>query len=158
MTFPVAVDRSAAVYASVPALGGLAVGALRAATPGFDAPGAAPAPAFARALAAVATLGTGNSLGPEGPAVALGTTIAKTVDGAGGRNATKRRARILENAGQAAGVAAGFSAPRRRGGPRAPSKTRRSERGAGTFLSSSQRLFESRDRPLNVLSDSSVRT
>ena len=102
---------SALVYASVPALGGAAVGLLRAATPGFGdaASRTAPATALSRAAAAVATLGTGNSLGPEGPAVELGEALAARVDG--GATSTDRRRRILRAAGGAAGVAAGFSAP-----------------------------------------------
>ena len=74
---------SAAVYASIPALGGLGVGLLRCITPDFDRPPSNTtfAGALSQAAAAVATLGTGNSLGPEGPAVRLGATVAARASG-----------------------------------------------------------------------------
>lgn len=62
-------------------------------------------------LACVATLGTGNSLGPEGPAVEIGATVAR-LGSAGsppGRDLDRQRRLLL--AGTAAGVAAGFNAP-----------------------------------------------
>ncbi|KAJ1460807.1 voltage gated chloride channel-domain-containing protein [Pelagophyceae sp. CCMP2097] len=106
---------AAIALAAVPALGGAVVGALRAATPSFDAlPSPADAPqvvllrALSRAAAAVATLGTGNSLGPEGPAVDIGKAVAA---GFGADPDDVRTARILKGCGAAAGVAAGFSAP-----------------------------------------------
>ena len=116
---------SALVYASVPAVGGLVVGFLRACVADFDAAErrSALGPAAARALAAVSTLGTGNSLGPEGPAVELGEAVAARVEGVAARfapstdeargsgAAAARRRKILVGAGKAAGVAAGFSAP-----------------------------------------------
>lgn len=69
--------------------------------------------AGARAAAAVATLGSGCSLGPEGPAVDLGSTASR----AAGLFAGKRlpmdadELRALVCIGTAAGVAAGFNAP-----------------------------------------------
>lgn len=99
---------SALGYATIPVLGGVAVGLLRALTPNFDAPPSVDEPmsewaarGVARAAAAIATLGTGVSLGPEGPAVDLGRGIGVRIFGGD----------ELEAAGVAAGVAAGFSAP-----------------------------------------------
>jgi H+/Cl- antiporter ClcA len=70
-------------------------------------------------LAAILTLGTGNSLGPEGTSVEVGMLMSRfcipssVVDT---ETKTDTRARILRNrvllcAGAAAGVAAGFNAP-----------------------------------------------
>ena len=95
---------STIVYALVPAAGGAVVGLLGAVL-NDDTPEIGKA--VRRAMAAVATLGTGNSLGPEGPCVDLGNAVAETVKG--GRDAQERR--VLVAAGQAAAVAAGFSAP-----------------------------------------------
>jgi len=73
----------------------------------------------ARGVAAVATLGTGNSMGPEGPSVELGVTISRLVSGwvsAGtltqqSSAASLKDKRQLVATGAAAGVAAGFNAP-----------------------------------------------
>jgi len=54
-----------------------------------------------KTLAAVATLSTGNSLGPEGPVVELGGALGRTLGG----NSN------LVAAGAAAGISAGFNAP-----------------------------------------------
>lgn len=105
---------SSLVYASIPALGGLGVGLLRYACADFDrAPSNTTLTgALAQAAAAVATLGTGNSLGPEGPAVRLGATIASRASGTlRGDKSGERTKKVLNGAGEAAGVAAGFSAP-----------------------------------------------
>lgn len=64
---------------------------------------------FGKTLAAVATLGTGNSLGPEGPAVELGVASSRYVSSIA--NLSVQRQRMLLGAGAAAGVAAGFNAP-----------------------------------------------
>ena len=79
-----------------------------------------------KAAAAVMTLGTGNSLGPEGPAVELGMALSQicmkgfpmeTVAGEpdpSSRGAIRRRIqrnRLLLSCGAAAGVSAGFNAP-----------------------------------------------
>lgn len=93
---------STLVYAAVPALGGVAVSALR---PLFEARNQEIG-ALSRAAAAVATLGTGNSLGPEGPAVDLGKAVSASLSRLG-----ERHRQVLVGAGSAAAVAAGFSAP-----------------------------------------------
>ena len=62
-----------------------------------------------KTLAAVATLGTGNSLGPEGPAVELGVAASRWA--ASLTELSVERQRMLLGAGAAAGVAAGFNAP-----------------------------------------------
>jgi len=102
------------ISVATPMLGGLAVGVLRVGTPGFDKPPKPDESLFdwsrrgvARASAAAATLGTGNSLGPEGPAVDIGRGIAARIFG----GLCEERDTILVAAGVASGVAAGFSAP-----------------------------------------------
>ena len=71
-------------------------------------------------LAAIATLGSGCSLGPEGPSVEVGMSISRICMPPTPRSrgetdaeiATRiRRNRLLLSAGAAAGVAAGFNAP-----------------------------------------------
>eukprot|EP00968_Pinguiococcus_pyrenoidosus_P021159 scaffold2679_cov251-Pinguiococcus_pyrenoidosus.AAC.31 len=106
--------------ALVPALGGFVVSSLRTATDGFggdltdfaqqverrrdfDTKGQ-----LLKILAAVATLGTGNSLGPEGPAVEIGASCARL---GGVESLALERQRRLLLCGCAAGVAAGFNAP-----------------------------------------------
>ena len=69
-----------------------------------DGPRARAAPL--RALAAVATLGTGGSLGPEGPSVEIGEATAVAV----ARGSVGRRTTALFAAGASAGIAAGFNA------------------------------------------------
>ena len=127
----------------IPALGGAAVAALRAWSPRQNlGPSLAehvaeveravdfkPESQARRSIAAVATLGTGAALGPEGPSVELGVAVSRFVGGAaaqvyGGSGgairsplirdpeaASLRRQRQLVAAGAAAGVAAGFNAP-----------------------------------------------
>lgn len=60
---------------------------------------------FLKALAASVTLGTGNSLGPEGPSVEIGSSIAKGIghlfEWKGGRRLS------LIASGSAAGIASG---------------------------------------------------
>ncbi|RXH87834.1 hypothetical protein DVH24_034734 [Malus domestica] len=73
----------------------------------FDGLKAASRP-FLKAIAACVTLGTGNSLGPEGPSVEIGTSIAKGV-GAVFDKSSQRRLSLVA-AGSAAGIASGFNA------------------------------------------------
>ncbi|GAB2235607.1 hypothetical protein Drorol1_Dr00026037 [Drosera rotundifolia] len=63
---------------------------------------------FLKSLAACVTLGTGNSLGPEGPSVEIGSSIAKGI----GMVFDKRGERkvSLTAAGSAAGISSGFNA------------------------------------------------
>ena len=60
-------------------------------------------------LAAVATLGPGNSLDPGGPTVELGVAASRWA--ASLTKLSVERQRMLLGAGAAAGVAAGFNAP-----------------------------------------------
>lgn len=62
-----------------------------------------------RTLAAIATLGSGCSLGPEGPAVELGTRLSTIVSR--GEQSSNQNMRELFLCGAAAGVGAGFNAP-----------------------------------------------
>lgn len=62
---------------------------------------------FLKTVAACITLGTGNSLGPEGPSVEIGSSIGKGVGTLFGAN--KRKAPLIA-AGSAAGLASGFNA------------------------------------------------
>ncbi|EXB40463.1 Chloride channel protein CLC-e [Morus notabilis] len=62
---------------------------------------------FLKAVAACVTLGTGNSLGPEGPSVEIGTSIAKGVNTL--LDKTSSRKLSLVAAGSAAGIASGPS-------------------------------------------------
>lgn len=63
---------------------------------------------FLKSLAACVTLATGNSLGPEGPSVEIGSSIAKGI----GTVFDKRGERkvSLTAAGSAAGISSGFNA------------------------------------------------
>eukprot|EP00611_Tribonema_gayanum_P011721 TRINITY_DN2207_c0_g1_i2.p1 TRINITY_DN2207_c0_g1~~TRINITY_DN2207_c0_g1_i2.p1 ORF type:complete len:845 (+),score=244.22 TRINITY_DN2207_c0_g1_i2:159-2537(+) len=111
------------VVALIPILGGIAVVAIRSLLPKRDfGPGLGglieevdngtpvkPGRSIGKALAAVATLGTGNSLGPEGPAVELGVACSRMV--CAWKELSIDRQRTLLGAGAAAGVAAGFNAP-----------------------------------------------
>lgn len=109
-----------------PVVGGLFVGLLALAAGGYADPPPLPAslsgdeagwrqraeavlrPA-ARAVAAAVTLGTGASLGPEGPSVDIGRSFAKGVNSL--LRAPERHLTALVAAGSGAGVAAGFNAP-----------------------------------------------
>uniref|UniRef100_A0ACD5W0R5 Uncharacterized protein n=1 Tax=Avena sativa TaxID=4498 RepID=A0ACD5W0R5_AVESA len=63
---------------------------------------------FLKALAASFTLGTGNSLGPEGPSVEIGSAIAKGFGNVFGWEGGKKLSLVA--AGSAAGIASGFNA------------------------------------------------
>lgn len=61
-----------------------------------------------RSMAAVATLGSGCSLGPEGTSVEIGASMARLFAGA---SLSEQQTRFLFLAGTSAGVSAGFNAP-----------------------------------------------
>jgi H+/Cl- antiporter ClcA len=63
----------------------------------------------AKAIAACVSLGTGASLGPEGPSVEIGANIGVILGQA--LQVSQERLRLLLGAGAAAGLAAGFNAP-----------------------------------------------
>lgn len=91
----------------VPAFGGVIVAVLNLLreTPSFSA-----SRPFLKAIAASVTLGTGNSLGPEGPSVEIGTSIAKGITSTSFFDVNKGSARMLPllAAGSAAGLSAGI--------------------------------------------------
>uniref|UniRef100_A0A803LE26 Chloride channel protein n=1 Tax=Chenopodium quinoa TaxID=63459 RepID=A0A803LE26_CHEQI len=62
---------------------------------------------FLKSLAACVTLGTGNSLGPEGPCVEIGSSIGKGIASLSGRSAGKKVPLVA--AGSAAGIASGWN-------------------------------------------------
>jgi H+/Cl- antiporter ClcA/CBS domain-containing protein len=104
-----------------PLLGGLLVGGIRAWMPNFgqglsglksavqNAQEIPPLRTIAKTIAAIISLGTGASLGPEGPSVEIGATVGVFL-GQVLRVSQERQALLLA-AGAAAGVAAGFDAP-----------------------------------------------
>ncbi|CAL9228122.1 unnamed protein product [Arabidopsis halleri] len=63
---------------------------------------------FLKTVAACVTLGTGNSLGPEGPSVEIGASIAKGVNSL--FNKSPQTGFSLLAAGSAAGISSGFNA------------------------------------------------
>ncbi|PUZ55163.1 hypothetical protein GQ55_5G189900 [Panicum hallii var. hallii] len=63
---------------------------------------------FLKAVAASFTLGTGNSLGPEGPSVEIGSSIAKGFGNVFDLEGGKRLSLVA--AGSAAGISSGFNA------------------------------------------------
>ncbi len=107
--------------ALIPALGGLLVGLLRWKLPEFFGQGwsallsdsrdqpISPLRPVLKLVGAAISLGTGASLGPEGPSVEIGANIGVLL----GQNfqVAKERYRLLLGAGAAAGLAAGFNAP-----------------------------------------------
>ena len=107
--------------ACIPILGGLIVGLVRwllkdfgpslaaliAAAQGLGS--VSPLRASAKAVAASVSLGTGASLGPEGPSVEIGANIGVLIGQT--LQMSKERQRLLLGAGAAAGLAAGFNAP-----------------------------------------------
>lgn len=107
--------------ACVPSLGGLVVGLMRWRSRDFGASlssliatpqssqKVSPIKASAKAIAAAVSLGTGASLGPEGPSVEIGSNIGVLL----GQflKVSQERQRLLLGAGAAAGLAAGFNAP-----------------------------------------------
>ncbi|KAJ9704717.1 hypothetical protein PVL29_002988 [Vitis rotundifolia] len=100
----------------VPLCGGLLVSVLNVLRDALQSPGdgnlisnikAALQP-FLKAVAACITLGTGNSLGPEGPSVEIGASIAKGVSSLFDKS-SKRKVSFVA-AGSAAGISSGFNA------------------------------------------------
>ncbi|KAI5592845.1 hypothetical protein BDE02_04G179800 [Populus trichocarpa] len=72
----------------------------------------AAAPSFLKTLAACFTLGTGNSLGPEGPSVEIGASVAKGIASLAvfnNHNSNQTKLSLLA-AGSAAGISSGFNA------------------------------------------------
>ncbi|CAL1373054.1 unnamed protein product [Linum trigynum] len=90
----------------VPAAGGLAVAALNQLRSSLPDSSALLRPVL-KALSASFTLGTGNSLGPEGPSVEIGASIAKAIGASQPDSNTKLS---LLAAGSAAGLSSGFNA------------------------------------------------
>ncbi|KAL5988437.1 hypothetical protein ACLOJK_036201 [Asimina triloba] len=100
----------------VPVCGGVMVGMLNSLRSALDTKFGGILPSnvkatlqpFIKALAASITLGTGNSLGPEGPSVEIGTSMAKGVGHLFERSAKRRLSLVA--AGSAAGISSGFNA------------------------------------------------
>jgi H+/Cl- antiporter ClcA len=107
--------------ALVPSLGGLVVGLMRWRWQDFGATlssliaspqssqRVAVGKASAKAIAASVSLGTGASLGPEGPSVEIGANIGVLLGQC--LRVSQERQRLLLGAGAAAGLSAGFNAP-----------------------------------------------
>jgi H+/Cl- antiporter ClcA/CBS domain-containing protein len=107
--------------ALIPVLGGSIVGLMRWLYPdflgdGFSAllsnvrtPKISPWRPLIKMLAAAVSLGTGASLGPEGPSVEIGSNIGILLGQS--FQVSQERYRLLLGAGAAAGLAAGFNAP-----------------------------------------------
>lgn len=100
----------------VPACGGVIVGMLNSLRSYLEGPSErnesfnirGAIGSFVKAIAASVTLGTGNSLGPEGPSVEIGTSIAKAVGNVFKWNGGKSLSIVA--AGSAAGISSGFNA------------------------------------------------
>ncbi|TYH94010.1 hypothetical protein ES332_A12G012300v1 [Gossypium tomentosum] len=95
----------------VPACGGLIVSVLNSARnavseASYNAKAALGS--VLKALAACITLGTGNSLGPEGPSVEIGSSIAKEIHSLLDKNPQTKLSLLA--AGSAAGISSGFNA------------------------------------------------
>ncbi|MFM2063610.1 MAG: hypothetical protein RLZZ507_3281 [Cyanobacteriota bacterium] len=107
--------------ACVPTLGGVIVGLMRWRTQDFG-PGLSSLIAVSQGrevkqqlrpvtkmIAAAVSLGSGASLGPEGPSVEIGTNFGVLLSDV--LQVSQERQRLLLGAGAAAGLAAGFNAP-----------------------------------------------
>lgn len=107
--------------AAVPIMGGLIVGLMRWRTQDFG-PGLSSLIAdtegkpvkhklrpVTKMIAAAVSLGSGASLGPEGPSVEIGTSFGVLLSDI--LQVSQERQRLLLGAGAAAGLAAGFNAP-----------------------------------------------
>lgn len=119
--FPPLEDQRGAFTLLVPAAGGAAVTLIQRAAGGFEPTirranteknsreWRDKAKPFLKSAAAVATLGTGASLGPEGPSVEIGTNCAALLFNS---LRVPRRSKVpIIAAGSAAGLSAGFNAP-----------------------------------------------
>jgi H+/Cl- antiporter ClcA/CBS domain-containing protein len=109
------------LLAFIPILGGIVVGIMRwywrdfgpnmnsmiAATQAGNK--VTPWRGLVKMVAASVSLGTGASLGPEGPSVEIGANLGMFLGQA--LHASQERQRLLLGAGAAAGIAAGFNAP-----------------------------------------------
>lgn len=107
--------------ACVPSLGGVVVGLMRWRWHDFGATlssiiastqssyRASPVKAIVKAIAASVSLGTGASLGPEGPSVEIGANVGVLLGQV--LKVSQERQRLLLGAGAAAGLSAGFNAP-----------------------------------------------
>ncbi|MBD2061682.1 chloride channel protein [Funiculus sociatus GB2-A5] len=107
--------------ACVPTIGGLIVGLMRLAWPDFGpnissliaaAQGGKevlPLRPVTKMVAAAVSLGTGASLGPEGPSAEIGANFGMLLGQV--LQVSRERQQLLLGAGAAAGVAAGFNAP-----------------------------------------------
>jgi H+/Cl- antiporter ClcA/CBS domain-containing protein len=107
--------------ALIPMLGGAIVGLMRWKFPEFLGQGlsallsdtrmqpVSPLRPAIKMLAAVVSLATGASLGPEGPSVEIGSNVGIILGQV--FQVSKERYRLLLGAGAAAGLAAGFNAP-----------------------------------------------
>src|SRR4028119_165221 len=105
----------------VPTLGGLIVGLMRLARPDFGPSMSSliaasqgireisPLRPVTKMIAAAVSIGTGASLGPEGPSVEIGGNIGMLLGQV--LQVSRERHRLLLGAGAAAGLAAGFNAP-----------------------------------------------
>ncbi|KAK4757140.1 hypothetical protein SAY87_007267 [Trapa incisa] len=98
----------------VPAFGGLVVGALNLIRSSIDDRGdkenrvkAVLSPVL-KAVAACVTLGSGNSLGPEGPSVEIGASVAKGIGNLFDKSSPRKTSLVA--AGSAAGLSSGFNA------------------------------------------------
>ena len=92
----------------MPVCGGFIVSVLNAARDAvskasYNAKGALGS--FLKAVAACVTLGTGNSLGPEGPSVEIGSSIAKEIHSILDKNPQTKLSLLA--AGSAAGISSG---------------------------------------------------
>ncbi|HEY9691326.1 MAG TPA: chloride channel protein [Oculatellaceae cyanobacterium] len=107
--------------ALVPIIGGIIVGLMRLAAPDFGPSMSTLIAAFqgiqemsplrpvTKMVAASVSLGTGASLGPEGPSVEIGASFGVLLGQV--LQVSRERQRLLLGAGAAAGLAAGFNAP-----------------------------------------------
>ncbi|EOX98969.1 Chloride channel protein CLC-e isoform 2, partial [Theobroma cacao] len=95
----------------VPACGGLIVSVLNAARDAVSKASYSAKTAlgsFLKTVAACVTLGSGNSLGPEGPSVEIGSSIAKEIHSILDKNPQTKLSLLA--AGSAAGISSGFNA------------------------------------------------